>query len=238
MRVMVFDTETTGLAQSRILNKHTVHLFPYIVQLSYIIYDFESNNLEKIRDFIIKVPEGVKISDESVKLHGITNKISFLRGLDIEFAITEFFDDYSSVDLLVAHNMSFDYDMIKAEVIRLIQRTNEEEITLNSNKKSLENIMYNGLYNIINRGNNLYCTMQESVDLCNIQALNKKGEIYVKFPKLVELHEKLFSETPENLHNSLNDVLVTLRCFVKLKNNIDLRSINNEFDILYIRRVE
>ena len=54
---MIFDTETTGLPQTKILNRHTLHLFPHIVQLSYIIYNFETNNVEKIRDFIIKMED-------------------------------------------------------------------------------------------------------------------------------------------------------------------------------------
>ena len=227
---MVFDTETTGLPQTKILNRHTLHLFPHIVQLSYIIYNFETNNVEKIRDFIIKVPEGIFISKESVKLHGITNEISWNQGVNIDSALTEFFDDYANTDLLVAHNMSFDVDMIRAELLRLVEKDNES-------KKTLEQILYKGLYDIIVKASNLYCTMQESIELCNIEAVNKKGEKYIKFPKLVELHENLFSETPSNLHNSLNDVIITLKCFGILKYNKDVCEFNNEIRILYERLV-
>jgi glycosyltransferase involved in cell wall biosynthesis len=44
--------------------------------------------------------------------------------------------------------------------------------------------------------------------------------LYKKFPKLVELYQKIFGVTPKNLHNSLNDVIVCLRCFIKLKYEI------------------
>jgi hypothetical protein len=53
-------------------------------------------------------------------------------------------------------------------------------------------------------------------------ATDKYGKSYLKYPKLIELHEKLFNVTPNNLHNSLNDILVTLRCYMKLKFNVDL----------------
>ena len=43
MRVLVFDTETTGLPKTKILNKYMLELWPYIVQLSYIIYDIDTN---------------------------------------------------------------------------------------------------------------------------------------------------------------------------------------------------
>ena len=39
MKVIVFDTETSGLPKSKIINQNTQHLWPFIVQFSYIIYD-------------------------------------------------------------------------------------------------------------------------------------------------------------------------------------------------------
>ena len=53
MRVLVFDTETTGLPKTKILNKYMLELWPYIVQLSYIIYDIDTNTIVKIKDCII-----------------------------------------------------------------------------------------------------------------------------------------------------------------------------------------
>jgi len=45
------------------------------------------------------------------------------------------------------------------------------------------------------------------------------------FPvSVMELHKKLFGLEPKNLHNSFVDILVTLRCFMKLKFNIDLNN--------------
>jgi hypothetical protein len=38
---------------------------------------------------------------------------------------------------------------------------------------------------------------------------------YMKFPTLCELYMHLFHKTPENLHNSMMDVLVCLRCYLK-----------------------
>ena len=76
--------------------------------------------------------------------------------------------------------------------------------------------------------------MQESVDVCAIQIMNRKGTLFNKFPKLIELHEKLFSTPPKNLHNSLNDVLVCLRCFYKLKFNQDILELNETIKNLFI----
>ena len=45
-----------------------------------------------------------------------------------------------------------------------------------------------------------------------------------KFPKLIELFKFYFPEEihPENLHNSMIDVLITLRCYGMLEYNIDV----------------
>jgi hypothetical protein len=64
--------------------------------------------------------------------------------------------------------------------------------------------------------------MQESIEYCQIKKVDKFGSEYLKFPSLSELHEKLFKNIPKNLHNSFVDILVTLRCFMKLKCDTDL----------------
>ena len=53
------------------------------------------------------------------------------------------------------------------------------------------------------------------------------GRKVLKVPKLLELHEKLFNTTPSNLHNSLIDIYVCLRCYYKLEYDVDILNINN-----------
>jgi hypothetical protein len=80
----------------------------------------------------------------------------------------------------------------------------------------------------------LYCTMQKSIELCNLKMKTKYGKEYVKFPKLSELHMKLFNSSPRNLHNSLNDVLICLRCYYMLEYKVDIIEIDNEIKSLLI----
>jgi DNA polymerase-3 subunit alpha len=133
--------------------------------------------------------------------------------------------DLNSSDMLVGHNISFDINMVKVELLRLIYekdlQKSEEEM------KSYKNNLY-----LLTNFKNIYCTMQETIQLCNIKTLDKYGKEYLKFPKLIELHNKLFNSNPNNLHNSLNDILVTLRCFMKFKYNYDLIEDCNKFQYL------
>ena len=55
------------------------------------------------------------------------------------------------------------------------------------------------------------------------------GKKVLKVPKLLELHQKLFKTTPLNLHNSLIDIYVCLRCYYKLEYDVDILTINSSF---------
>lgn len=219
MLVLVFDTETTGLPKSSIVNKNTLQLWPYIVQFSYIVYDKNANKIIKIKDWIVKVPENITIPEETTKIHGITNEMSRNQGVDISIALESFFDDFYKCDQIVAHNLNFDLNMVNVEMTRMIENKNFG----NKSEIQLQEDM-----NYFNNCKKFYCTMQETIEFCNIEKLDKKGKKYIKFPRLSELYQKLFNETPNNLHNSLNDTLVCLRCFMKWKYDIDIAKENNE----------
>jgi DNA polymerase III epsilon subunit-like protein len=189
-----------------------MHLWPHVVQFSYIIFDTESNEIVKIKDCIIKVPDGFTIAEENAKIHGITTEISLTKGIDLKPVLEEFFADFDTSDHIVGHNVSFDINMIKAEIQRLIMNS----LNLNEVIKLQEYLTK------INTSTKFYCTMQETIELCAIELKDKYGRPYKKFPKLVELYQKMFGVTPRGLHNSLNDVIVCLRCFIKLKYEIDI----------------
>jgi DNA polymerase III epsilon subunit-like protein len=215
MIILVFDTETTGLPETKIINPDTLNLWPNIVQLSYIVYDVSKNRILNVIDSIVKLADDNNISEESTKIHGITNEMSREEGLEIEILITEMFSYLKRVDLIVGHNISFDINILMVELLRLIYLKKDKMI-------QSDLIRYKHYLHFITNAKNVCCTMKLAKDLCQIKAISKLGNEYLKFPKLIELHEKLFVEKPKNLHNSLNDIMVTLRCFCKLAYEIDL----------------
>ena len=248
MKIIVFDTETTGLPRKVIkapsptsiptktiateedggttlysVASETETLWPHIVQFSYIIYDTTINEILKVSDNIIKLPTGVVIPQECINIHGITNEMSAKRGVELDLVLTKFMRDVQLVDKIVAHNMNFDFNMIKAEVHRTMNHT-----YMHFTRRAVEKIeRYKGyLYILANLKEKLYCTMRNTISLCNIQMTSKTGRTFAKFPKLVELHEKLFEVAPKKLHNSLNDVVVCLRCYYQLEFGIDICIIN------------
>jgi len=207
MKILVFDTETTGLPIGKNPSIITTHLWPHILQLSYILYDTDQNNILDSVDKIIKLPKGIYISKESENIHRISNKISQEKGVDIKNELILFNDILSKCDLVIGHNISFDKRMIMVECIR---NKVQHNFTKNTDRKPE------------------YCTMKNSVDLCKIVATGNNGDQYYKWPKLVELHKFLFNSIPDGLHNSMVDVLACLRCYGKMNYDVDYLELSDD----------
>ena len=231
MKILFFDTETTGLApKSKELSYTVLDKWPHVVQFSYLIYDNENekNPLIKTRDHIMKLPATIQMDQENIQIHGITNEMSQKKGIDFEKIMEEVVQDFQSVHLIVAHNLEFDLNLLKVEMMRKIlncQLSDSLFTRIKTRSKNKNEKTFDSFLKLLQTNRNYFCTMQESVDLCNIKKTNSMGE-YLKFPKLCELHSTLLQTEPKNLHNSLNDVLICMRCFYKLKYGEDIREKN------------
>ena len=141
---------------------------------------------------LIIKPEGFKIPKAAADIHGITNEIALGRGMGLEGVLKVFKERLDTAKYIIGHNVSFDRKILRGELIR-------KEIEYDSSEKIK------------------ICTMMLSTKYCAIP--NKFG---FKWPKLQELHEKLFGEEFEGAHDASADIKATARCFWKL---IDLEVI-------------
>lgn len=191
MRTIVFDTETTGLPKfSRSPAKFMRDNWPHIVSLSWMI--LENDIVVETHSYIVK-PINWVIPDESIAIHGITNQIAMTQGVELEHVIDNFM--YEHYDLMLAHNLEFD-----------------------------ENVIVNAIYWDLNRKNFLEfphpkrCTMRLSRDICKLPTLYNG----FKSPKLSELYRFVFGVNPEmaKLHGSLYDVEILVRI---IQNSPELR---------------
>ena len=205
--VLVFDTETTGLPRYEMIDGHQKQVMPYIVQLSWLLYDTFDNKILSTHDHIIRLPKGVTMSRDVIQFHNITNEHMLTHGEHITDVLVQFVSHMKQSDYIVAHNFAFDQQMIQTEFMR------------------------NGMidYFDVMKGNQIwYCTMKESTELCNIRVPDIiNGGTRVKYPKLEELHAYLFGKNQlRNLHNAFNDVLVCFRCFYKMIYDRDIIRMN------------
>ena len=221
MRILVFDTETTGIIpRSENGEKIAKELYPHIVQLSFIIYETQTKELVKSYDYVIDTAKHFPIPEETIKVHGITNEKSINEGIPIKKALQAFINELYCCDYLVAHNINFDLSMLKIELERM--NIDPTKILKNEKLKRVEH----------------YCTMQKGRYLCKIPIVSEKtGKTYYKSPKQYELHKHLFGTTPVNLHNSLNDVLVCLRCFIMLQFKRDVCDYSEELKLMLKSKV-
>ena len=207
MKVLVFDTETTGLPEriskrtGRAPSIYEGSLWPHIIQFSYILYDTEKQDLLVKHDHLIRIGNKINLSEKSVEIHGITRERANREGIPIKEAIELFSICVKNADMLIAHNLSFDKQMVLVESIR-------HKMDGPFKFKTAEQF---------------FCTMKKTTELCKIETKNNKtGETYFKYPTLSELHFFLFDTHPKNTHNALVDILICLRCFVKLAEGVDI----------------
>jgi len=214
MKILVFDTETTGKID-KYADLSETEKQPYIVQFSYVMYDTDKNNIF-IKDNIIKVRKDIIIPVECINIHGITQEKCQKEGIILYKVLSNFFVNVKQADYMIGHNLEFDVKMLIIEFHRLKEESGNDEA-------------YERIIDYFENGTQFnskcFCTMTNTVDICKLENPNNKSKGY-KYPKLSELHKHLFSYEPKNLHNSLFDVIITLRCFYKLIYEKDLREIN------------
>ena len=210
MKILVFDTETSGLPEKGASIYHHSK-WPYIIQISYILYDLSDNSVV-IKNNYVKIDNSIIIPPDSFEIHHLTHEILNEKGSNIIPIMEEFNEHLKIADLVVGHNISFDKRMVFVECFR--HRINQYFTQFKGSEK-------------INKPE--YCTMKNTTDFCKIERLSKTNNLYYKTPSLTELYFKLFpnDSLPINLHNSLVDVLITLRCYIKYQHNFDILEVNN-----------
>jgi len=163
MKVIVFDTETTGLIPGYNTSLYDTKKYPYIVQLSWLLFDVDNDKLVNVGDYIIKLPPGETISDEVAKIHGITNEIMKTKGVPVMHALQSFVNDLKQARVCVAHNIKFDKRMIRVEFAR------------------------NKMIDYIHKGNyTFYCTMYNSVDVCKLPRTSKVQQTRIMLEKCLQ----------------------------------------------------
>ena len=161
-RVLVFDTETNGLLPKRdaVTKLPLIKEYPYILQLSFIVYNVKTKTIEQTYNKYIKVSEDVMISEKITEITGITKEMCDKKGIPIVNALYEFYHAYMSCDRVIAHNINFDKNMMELEILR-----NYESLRTIPDSAFLFNDMFNSLNNM-----DTYCTMQKTRDFCKITA--------------------------------------------------------------------
>jgi|10_taG_2_1085330.scaffolds.fasta_scaffold04406_3 DNA polymerase-3 subunit alpha len=183
---LIFDTETTGLPRDYNAPVSDSDNWPRMVQLAWQLHD-DTGKLITAKNYIIK-PVGFDIPIAVASVHGITTERALADGEDLQFVLEEFQKDVQQTTYNVGHNIEFDVNIVGAEFYRLSIANNLAA------KKLLD-------------------TMKSSVDFCAIPGGRGGG---YKYPRLTDLHIKLFNKDFGDAHDAAYDVDATARCFFEL----------------------
>lgn len=200
MTYLFFDTETTGLPKDYKAPAWETNNWPRLVQLAWVATD-ENGGIKSSGNWIIK-PEGFIIPNEASDLHGVSTERALNEGLNLKTQLEIFAKEVNEADVLIAHNMSFDTKIVSAEY----HRTGYQRSPL--------------------YGKPAICTMMNSTKYCALPNANGRGGN--KWPKLFELHTKLFGCGFDGAHDASVDIAATVKCYFEMINRgIITRPVNS-----------
>lgn len=199
-KYLFFDTETTGLPDDENEPASNIDNWPRLVQLAWILTDENGECLSSNSEII--QPEGFSIPIEAVGVHGITTEKALNKGEPLKKVIDSFLRDVRVAKYLVGHNVSFDQNVVGAELHRL------------------------GIKDEVSTAHSI-CTMKETVDLCAIKKYwddDDIPELYGEeiddeydYPSLRDLYWELFEDEFDDAHDAMADTTACMKCFFELK---------------------
>lgn len=210
-KLIFFDCETNGKALNFKAPYTDTNNWPRIVQMAWAVYTADEK-CERAVSFLVK-PDGWVIPQEVVEIHGITTEMCEKDGISIHEVLSIFNKDSLDCRTFVAHNVEFDKNVVSCEYHRI-------ELTMS---------FVDGLQIPYTHPDcSIYCTMKASTNFCRLPGSPFRGQF--KWPKLVELHEKLFGVGFEGAHAALTDVQAMAKCYFELQRRLLTKEAKEEAD--------
>ena len=107
MKLLIFDTETTGLPKTREPAFKGENNWPHMVSIAWTVIDSDMKELRS--EYHIVKPRWT-IPEDSIAIHGITQEKAEAEGKPLSTIMQLFLE--TEHDKMVAHNMNFDYNVL------------------------------------------------------------------------------------------------------------------------------
>lgn len=158
---------------------------PYLMQLGLILVS--SGAISARLNFVVHspIPPGPKAFDA----HGISHDLSLASGMSGRWTASVWRGFVRKADIIAAHNLDFDEMVMRAHFYRY--RVEWPTVAWTNARK--------------------ICTMKEFQNRVDV----KTHAGHTKFPRLAELHARLFGAQHEDQHDALGDVEATYKCLKK-----------------------
>lgn len=150
-----FDVETTGLPRRGYNGYQDIQAFDSARLLS-ISWILVHNNKPIEQSYFLVRPESFEISEDSIKIHGITRKLAMEIGLSMETVLKMVWEAITRSRTLIAHNINFDISILLSEFYRAGM---EDAIKCVNEKAHV-------------------CTMRKGKDFMGVKKFPKLSELY------------------------------------------------------------
>lgn len=187
-----FDVETNGKIKDMRASVEDVDMYPRVTQLAFLLTDENGVPMQTFSQLI--KPDGWTVPTEKFFIdNNMSTERCEAHGIPMQHALDQFIQARLMADYSIAHNMTFDSRIMRAEMIRSHRAGTGQVVDFFSAK---------------------ICTMNASTKYCALP--NANGRAGNKWPKLEELHQKLFECKFEGAHDAESDIGATAKCFFEL----------------------
>jgi DNA polymerase III subunit epsilon len=189
---LFLDTETTGVPRSRSAPPEVVSQWPRLVQIAWVVYGEAGDWLAAEAHLVY--PSDFVIPRVATRVHGVSTAQARSDGKSLAWIMERFLCTVAEHGrVLVGHNVTFDRNVVAAEMYRL-----------GYPKAAVEK----GFYAMRS-----LCLMRTTAAFCGLS-----GHFGTpKYPTLTELHRKLFGEDVHGCHSASADAEASARCFFRLR---------------------
>lgn len=194
MKIMVFDTETSGLPLWGEPSEDKRQ--PHIVQYTAVLTDADTQQELDFENLLVK-PDGWAIDPDAMKAHGIAMETLLAEGMPEHYVVDCFTAMAKQADLVVGYNVAFDLRMMRIAMLRFgYTKQGVDDFARTHVKK--------------------HCCQVQATPLARIPPTDKMmaaGRKTWKTPNLGEAVKAILGEEMDDAHDARADVLWTQRLY-------------------------
>lgn len=201
MKVLAYDTETTGLPLWDQPSEHPEQ--PRVCELAAVLFDDTDGEQLATLHTIIR-PDGWTIPAETAAIHGITTEFAESMGTPMRLVLPVFLSLWERSDVRCAHNESFDRRMLRIELFRTPPYTEADADKWMAAPA--------------------FCTQAKSTPILKLPPTEKMiaaGRRHSKSANLSEAYEYFTGKKLQNAHSAMADVMACVEVYMALQKSTE-----------------
>lgn len=199
LKILILDTETNGLPKARDAPAYRHELYPALLEVSWAIYSITNKVMTLIEkaDHKVQLEANTTWDAGAAAIHGISEDVARNTGTPATLVLLELFSKIRSVQVVCAHNLSFDKAVLCAAAYRCAD-TGGPEMLRRFWPASIQE----------------FCTMRTTKPMVRLPSPTIEGAL--KAPRLGELYQWLYGHrydiSGSFFHNSRSDTHCLIQC--------------------------